>query len=596
LVKDDNPLSSAKLFYLKKSLQIFFYCFIFSSSFSQYYLRGEVKDENNNSLGSAKILLHSNNYLYYSDTTGVFEILINDATDSVTVSANGFKPISLQLAAGQYQYIILNSLNDAQISGTKKLLSFTKNKRLGFVKVPIADENDPPSSLIENQFVDACEFPETNFAVNADKVSYNNLRRYISMNSTVPNDAIRIEELMNYFNLDYKEPPPDSNFYFDSYLSQCPWNEQNQLLFFHASAKKIDFDKIAPANIVFLIDVSGSMALPNRLPMLKSAFRSLVNNLREKDTVSIVVYGKSTNVWLAPTPGKYKKEILKAVEELKASGSLPGDAGIKTAYTIAENQFIKGGNNRIILVTDGDFNIGQSTQEEMEKLIMMHKRWGIYLSCVGIGMGSQKEEKLNVLAERGSGNMTYVEDEKQTEKALMREFAQIIYSVADNAYFNIELDSSIVKSYRLIGFDNRVEALNDSVSHVIGGEVGSGNSIIALFELTTIAKANQNYGELGTVMMHYRLPGDSVNKFAFYQLPAHFKKFSSLPACYRFATSVALFGALMKNSQNINNASWSEAVSLANQSYDDKDVFQKEFFALMQKAKKIYAKEKKKSD
>ena len=548
-----------------------------------------MKDENNNALGSAKILLHSNSYLYYSDTSGVFEILINDPSDSVTISANGYKPLSIALEAGQYQYIILNALDDSQSGSRKQLLTFTKNMYMSPAKAATGAD-DVPSSFAENQFIEACQFPETSFAVNAEKVSYNNLRRYINMGSKVPQDAIRIEELLNYFNLDYKEPPADSSFSFDSYISQCPWNEKNQLLFFHASARKMDLEKIPPANIVFLIDVSGSMALPNRLPLLKTGLRFLVNNLREKDTLSIVVYGKTTSVWLYPTPGKYKKEMLKAIEELKAGVSQPGDAGIKAAYTLAENQFIQGGNNRIVLATDADFNIGQNTQEELEKMIMMHKRWGINFSCLGVGMGNNRDDKLHVLAERGNGNMTYIDDEKQAEKALLREFAQIVYTVAEKTYFDISLDSNVVKSYRLIGYENRIDAVGVSANGITGGDVVPGSSIIALFETKPLDKADVVTGQVGTITAHYRLPGDSANRTSYYDLPSYFTKFSALPAPYRFASSVALIGALMKNSSYIDNTSFSDAVSLASQSHNDKDISQKEFIALIQKVKKIYAK------
>ena len=558
-------------------------------------MRGEIKDENNNSLGNAKILLHSNNYLYYSDTAGVFEILVNEPLDSVTISADGYKPLSAQLEAGQYQYIILNLLYSAKSGTGRHLSSLTKNMQMLDIKtLTVAGEH--VNSLIENSFVEANKFPETDFAVNPDKISYNNFQRYINLNSTVPPDALRIEELLNYFNLDYKEPPADSNFSFSSYLTQCPWNEKNQLLFFHADPKKIDLDKIPPANIILLIDVSGSMNLPNRLPLLKSALRFLIANLREKDTISMITYGKATSVWLRPTPGNYKKEILKAVEQLEAGGSLPGDVAIKNAYTIAENQFIKEGNNRIILVTDGDFNTGQSTQEEMEKLIMMHKRWGIYLSCLGVGMENKKDEKLHVLAERGSGNMTYIDDEKNAEKALMREFAQIVYTVADSAQFSIQLDSNLVQHYRLIGFENRKEALNDTVNKIAGGEVGSGNSILAMVEITPTPDSVRKLlmgASIGNIGFHYKLSGDTTNRFSSYDLPGKNTKFSLLPAAYRFASSVAWCGALMKNSVYINNSNWSDAVSLANRSYNNKDVLQKEFIALIQKAKRIYARENK---
>ena len=592
-----------KLISPKKALQTFIFCCSFLPAYTQYYLRGEVRDENNNGLANAKILLHSNNYFYYADTAGSFEILINNEADSVTISANGFKPLSLSLGAGQYQFIILDPLSNTGNQSAHHLASFSRNNFSQGIKQTF-ETNNSNGNLVENPFMDVSVAPETFFSVNPEKISYNNIRRYINMNSTVPSDAIRIEELLNYFNLDYQSPSADSNFKFESYISKCPWNEQNQLLFFHASAKKVDLDKIPSSNLVFLIDITGSMDLPNRLPLLKSAFRFLVGNLRDKDTISIVVYGKSALVWLPPTPGNNKAEILKAIEELKAGGAQSGGAALKAAYNIAENQFIQGGNNRIILATDGDFNIGESTQEELEKMIMMHKRWGIYFSCLGMGMGNNKDEKLQVMAERGNGNMTYIDDEKKAEKALMREFAQIVYAVADSAYFNISLDSNIVNNYRLIGFENRMESLNDSSSIITGGEIGSENSIMAIFELGLRTKNPSSSEEQfdkkisipspGKISMRYKLPGDSINRFTDCQLTQTVTPFSSLSQPYRFAASLALYGGLLKKSTQFNAADWNLANNLGSESYNPNDIFQKEFVELMQKAKKIYAREKKK--
>ncbi|MBS1667074.1 MAG: von Willebrand factor type A domain-containing protein [Bacteroidetes bacterium] len=590
-----------KLISLKKTLQTFLFCCAFIPCFSQYYLRGEIKDETNQSVGNAKIQLHSNNYFYYPDTSGNFEILINSETDSVTISANGFKPLALLLEAGQYQSIILNSLENGNLLSQRHLMSISQPHFSDRIKDLSRLENGS-QSLVENVFEEAAASPQTIFAVNPEKISYNNINRYIGMNSTVPADAIRTEELFNYFNLGYQEPAADSNFKFDSYVSKCPWNEQNQLLFFHASAKKIDLEKIPSANLVFLIDVTGTMGLPNRLPLLKSAFRFLINNLREKDTVSIVVYGKSASIWLPPTSGSNKSEILKAIEELKAGGASPGDVAIKAAYTIAENQFIQGGNNRIILATDGEFNIGESTQEELEKMIMMHKRWGIYFSCLGVGLGNIKDEKLHVLAERGNGNMTYIDDERHAEKALMREFAQIIYAVADSAYFEINLDSNLIKSYRLIGFENKVDALKDPNSKIVGGEMGSEGSLMALFEITprVAIPATEDVSNkmqmtnFGNIVMHYKMPGDSTNRYSYYQLSTTPTLFSNLPKPYRFASSIALYAGLLKKSSQFGDAGWNDAMNLLSEAYNPNDIFQKEFEGLMRKAKKIYARDKKK--
>jgi Ca-activated chloride channel family protein len=458
--------------------------------------------------------------------------------------------------------------------------------------MPFSKTGGTSHSLVENHFLETRLYPQTSFALNPGKVSFNNLQRYINLGTMVPPDAIRIEELLNYFNLDYQLPPPDSSFQFVSYLTQCPWNRDNQLLLLHANARKNDFDKVPPTNLVFLIDATGSMDLPNKLPLLKSALKFLAGNLREKDTISIVAFGRSTSVLLPPTPGSMKKPILKAIDQLKAGGNIPGDIALRNAYTIAENQFIQGGNNRVILITDGDFNSGLITEEEMEKMIMMHKRWGIYLSCLGIGMDNKKEEKLNILVERGSGNLSYVDDEKNVEKALMREFASVVYNVADSAYFTIQLDSNLVKSYRVIGFENNLNAIRDSADHIRAGEVGSGSSIMAIVEITPTPDSVRKQllgASPGIVELHYNQPGDTLSIVSDYEIKGKLFKLSSIPDPCRFAISVAWCGQILKNSSFVGRADWSGAISLGSDSYSSKDPAQKEFIELMRKARRIYA-------
>ncbi|HTQ26733.1 MAG TPA: von Willebrand factor type A domain-containing protein, partial [Puia sp.] len=454
------------------------------------------------------------------------------------------------------------------------------------------------SSLIENEFVETSRFPETDFSININKASYSNVRRFLDMESFVPPDAVRIEEMMNYFNFDYTAPVADSNFSFNSYLSECPWNADNLLLYLHVCAKKADIEKIPPANLVFLIDVSGSMDLPNRLPLLKSAFGLLVKNLRDKDTVSIVVYGSTVGVWMQPTSGGNKKKILKAIEELNPGGPTPGEAGIRAAYRLAKSQFIKGGNNRVILATDGDFNVGQTTEDELERLILTHRQWGIYLTCLGVGMGNYKDSKLEVLAKRGNGNFAYLDGEKEAEKVLMQEFTQTVYAVADDAYLDISFNPDVVKRYRLIGFDNKLQALSDSSKGIQGGEIGSGHSLVSIFEINP---ANQNLdliqpGKKGFARadLHYRLPGDSIGRTTGYDFPFAASSFNELPSSYRFATAVAMFGGLLKKSPFMKDINWDDIIEMATQSFDPNDVSQKEFIELVDKAKKIYSKQKKK--
>lgn len=508
--------------------------------------------------------------------------------DSFTISLEGYQSLSLRLEASRFHSIVLKILYTSAQLHRNRMLSFTRNLK------PEDRRNwavggETYNSLLENDFVPAQQYPETGFAINTDKASYSNIRRFLYMSSTVPPDAVRTEELLNYFNFGYIPPPPDSVFGFQSYLSDCPWNAENQLLALRISARKIDPEKIPPSNLVFLIDISGSMDMPNRLPLLKSGFKLLVNNLREKDTVSIVVYGSTTGIWLPPTSGREKEKIHKSIEELYPGGSTPGESGIRTAYRLARNQLIKGGNNRVILATDGDFNVGQTSEDELEKLITRHQQWGIYLTCLGVGMGNYKDSKLEILAKKGNGNFAYLDNEREAEKVLVKELTQTLYSVADNVFLSMTFNPGLVKQYRLIGFDNKYKALIDSANDVDGGEVGSGHSMVALFEISP-APAVQRHGPLATVRVHYRLPNDTLQRTSGYQCTGDTVPFNKLPGCYRFASAVAMFAALLKDSKYARNYTFTDVIRLAAGSINPDDAIQQEFVAMIEKAKKIYSK------
>jgi Ca-activated chloride channel homolog len=581
---------------LKKKVLIVLLLAIHTAASAQYYLRGEIRDEKNNPLPNAKIRLHSSGYIYYAGTGGAFGITTSMKWDSVTVKMDGYHPVSLKLDAAKYQSITLKTLYASAEIRKNRLLSFTKNLK------PEDRENwavsgETYSSQIENEFVNSKKYPETGFAMHTDKAAYSNIRRFLNMGTTMPTDAVRVEEFLNYFNFSYTAPQKDSVFAFESFVSDCPWNPDNQLLFLNVCAKKIEPEKIPPSNLVFLIDVSGSMDMPNRLPLLKSAFKLLVNNLREKDTISIVVYGSTTGIWLSPTSGKEKDKIRKAIEELNPAGATPGESGIRAAYRVAKSQFIPEGNNRVILATDGDFNVGQSTENELEKLITQHQQSGIYLTCLGVGMGNYKDSKLEVLAKKGNGNFAYLDNEKEAEKVLVQEFTQTLYTVADDAYLNIQFNSELVKEYRLIGYDNKLRALADTLSEVEGGEVGSGLSLIVLFELTPQFGTFDSYYHrdgLAKVMVHYRNPGDSTGRTSYYNSTTSITDFKDLPTCYQFAASVTMFASLLKESKYAKRYTWNDAVYLAHQTHNPKDPLQAEFVEMVEKAKKIYARNKKK--
>jgi Ca-activated chloride channel family protein len=606
LTKKKERINLNQNIQLKNVVLIFFSSLFFYHSYSQYYLRGEIKDENNGLLPNVKILLHSSGYTYHSGSSGAFGIPVPESYDTITLSSEGFQTVSLRVNTTQYQNIILKMRGRPPVVARKRLLSLTKNMSAADWK-GWSIGGETYSSLVENEFVPAERFPETGFAVTIDKASYSNVRRFLNMGSTIPPDAVRIEELLNYFNFGYKAPAADSCFSFHSNLSPCPWNAEDQLLYLQVCARKIDPSKIPPANLVFLIDVSGSMDMPNKLPLLKSAFNLLINNLRQIDTVSIVIYGSTVGVWLSPTSGGDKKTIRKAIEELSPGGPTPGEAGIRAAYRLAKSQYREGGNNRVILATDGDFNVGETSEDELEKLVTLHKQWGIYLTCLGVGMGNYKDSKLEVLAKKGNGNFAYLDDEREAEKVLVREFTQTVYAVADDAYLNISFDPGMVKEYRLIGFDNKVKIISDSLNEVQGGEVGSGHSLLALFEIKPVDRdsvskpatskdRNEHAGadsdKLARVVLNYKLPHDTLARMTAYECPSRLTPFQELQPCYRFASSIALFGALLKKSRFSHQAGWKEDIEMAQSSSDPDDGMQQEFIALIEKAKKIYGKEK----
>ncbi|MBS1661395.1 MAG: von Willebrand factor type A domain-containing protein [Bacteroidetes bacterium] len=579
---------------MKSALLLLLAVLSFLSSREQFYLRGEVRDEKNSFLPDVKILLHSSGYLYHSGSSGAFGIPVPQPSDTLTLSAEGYQTITVRVDASQYQNILLHSMfHPAPPPPKKRLLSLTKDWR-NMDRKGWTVGAETYSSLVENDFIPATRFPETGFAVTIDKASYSNVRRFLNMGSTIPPDAVRIEELLNYFNFGYVDPPADSCFGMHSKLSICPWNANHQLLFLQVCARKIDAARIPPANLVFLVDVSGSMDLPNKLPLLKSAFKLLVNNLRPVDTVTIVTYGSSVAVALQPSSGQERKKILQAIEDLQPGGATPGEAGIRAAYRLAKSQLIPGGNNRVILATDGDFNEGETSEEELEKLVSQYKDWGVYLTCLGVGMGNYKDSKLEALAKKGNGNFAYLDDAREAEKVLVREFTQTVYAVADDAYLNISFNPGLVRNYRLIGFDNKVKVLSDSLSEIQGGEVGSGHSLLALFEVVPVNadSVSGNADRLARVVLNYKLPNERVARSSYYECSSQVVSFQQLQPCYRFASSIAMFGGLLKKSPFMRQADWKDAYDMASRSSDPADGMQQEFIGLIEKARKIYGRNK----
>lgn len=582
---------------MKKNLLLFKLLLLFSFSISaQYYLTGELRDDKGNFVSNALINIKSKgNYPFYSGNTGVFGIPSSLKIDSIFIHAEGFEEYKASVQTNAYQIITLK-LSSGKVNTSKSILSSITKNLITNKPYYATIEGESYSNSIENDFVDANILPETGISIHVDRASYSNIRRFINIETKVPIEAVRIEEMLNYFNFKTETKAiENSPFFFNTILTNSPWNNKNKLFAINLKAKKLDLDKVPPSNLVFLIDISGSMDMPGRLPLIKSAFKLLVDNLRNIDTVSIIAYGGETGIMLQPTSGAEKQKIIDAIEGLSPSGSTPGASAIRMAYLLASKTFIKNGNNRIVLATDGDFNVGQSTEKELEELITQQRRMGISLTCLGVGMGNYKDSKLEVLAKKGNGNFAYLDNESEVEKVLLTEFTQTLYTIASDVYLNVHFNKNYVKSYRLIGYDNKLKAIEDSSTQLEGGEVGSGHSVMAMFELTlqdSIIHLKEN--ELAQLQMQYKLPQTNVVLTRNVSADFRFTEISKVDSSVRFAAAVVLFGSALKHSKHYKVINWDQIISLAESSLDKKNLLQNEFITLVEKAKKIYSVRKKK--
>ena len=576
--------------------QILLLQLIASSLFAQqFYIRGEVKDEAGNLLQNVSILHHGTGYVYHTGSHGLFGIINNRDKDTLTFSLEGFFKEKVVAFAGRFNSVRLKNLPSSSTNVKKdKLASLTKDLTKEMQRKWYAGD-ETYASIVENRFVDAEKYPSTGLALNIDRASYSNIRRFINLGMAVPPDAVRIEEMLNYFNFNYEKPEGDNVFAVNSLLTSCPWTSDNQLFFINISTKKLNLDSLPPAHLVFLIDISGSMDMPNRLPLLKSAFQLLVANLREKDTVSLIIYGGTVGVMLNPTSGKEKDKIHRAIDELTPGGSTPGESGIRMAYSIAKGHFIEGGINRVILATDGDFNVGLKTEEELDDLISQHRKSGIYLTCLGVGMGNYKDSKIQTLARKGNGNFAYIDSYEEANKVLMKEFTQTLYTVADDVYMNVNFNPQLVRQYRLVGFDNKIGALTDSLSVIEGGEIGSGHSMMAVFEIEPAVAAGDGtfLQDFAEVHLQYKNVNDTTRHEMKKTFPYEPLRFKEIDPVYRFATSVIMFGSLLKTSQFARDISWGDVVYNASESANPTDINQHGFVELVIKARNLYNKLKK---
>ena len=568
-----------------------FFSVVFTAK-SQYFLKGIIRDERNNIIAKAKIYLHSSKSYFLSGYDGGFGIHGKYRNDSLTVELAGFKKQTVAVKTDVLSQIILKMDATTIIKYKPKLISFTKDAKESSRLNPFVSD-ETYFKLVENEFVKTENFPNAGFSLNVNKASYSNIRRFINMESSVPPDAVRIEEMINYFNLDYETPTENKTFNIRSSITACPWNQDNNLLYLKISARKLELDKIPPGNFVFLIDVSGSMDMPNRLPLLKESFQLFVKNLRPVDKISIVTYGGVVGIWLEPTNGNEKDKINNALELLTAAGDTPGESAIVAAYKLANSSFIKDGNNRVILATDGDFNVGQTSEKALDELITKMKETGIYLTCLGVGMGNFKDSKLETLAKRGNGNYAYLDNLREAEKVLVKELTETLYSVAENTFINLNFNAKQISTYRLIGFDNKRDAIQDTNSEIEGGEIGSGGSTIAIFEIVPTIKCNVG-DTIGKLNLKYHEPRAAADCMQEIKFDVIYNRRDTASNSESFSAAVAMFGLKLKDSPYLNNATWSDVKSFAIKAADPKIFLQNDFLILMEKAVKIYEPSKRK--
>lgn len=568
----------------------------------QTYFRGEVSDESGNTLQQVSIRQLSTGFLFKTGMGGRFGISSNAVVDSFYFSLEGYQPEKWSGTADAFLQIRLRLLPSSLSNPDRpRLSSRTANmsrqdERRAFIG------NETYTSLIENAWINTTQYPTTGLALNVDRASYSNIRRFLNRATFVPADAVRIEEMLNYFPVPATSLASSTDtalFKVGSLLGPCPWNWDHQLLQVQVAARQLDLDTLPASHLVFLIDVSASMDMPNRLPLLQSAFRMLTLNLREKDTVSIVAYGGITAVLLRAVSGCEKDSIMHVIDSLTPGGATPGESGIRMAYQLAKDHFIENGNNRVILATDGDFNVGLRTERELDELITSQRAKGIYLTCLGVGMGNYKDSKIQLLAEKGNGNFAYIDTEREAEKIMMKEFAQTLYTVADNAYMQVSFSPNWVKQYRLIGFDNKVSALLDSLSSIEGGEMGSGNTLTALFELDPtdsllLAQKDHRNELLAQVSLRYRSTLDTLPQLRIAHLGANQASSLLELRTHQFYAAVALFGMKLKESSQVKNYSWAQLQLLVDQVIDGAQPLQVEFAQLVAQAAARYEPKKKK--
>lgn len=460
--------------------------------------------------------------------------------------------------------------------------------------------------IYENNFLNVIKNPLSTFSIDVDAASYSNARRYITQGNLPPKNAVRIEEFVNYFNYDYKQPQDEHPFSITTEVSDCPWNDTIKLLHIGIQGKQVELENLPNTNLIFLLDVSGSMESPDKLPLLKSSFHMLLDQLGEKDRIAVVTYAGNAGLVLPSTSCDNKDQILEAINNLEAGGSTAGGEGIELAYKIAEENLIKGGNNRIILATDGDFNVGVSSDAELVRLIEDKRDNGVYLSVLGFGTGNIKDSKMEKLADNGNGNYYYIDNLFEAKKVLVSEIGGTLLTIAKDVKIQLEFNPAKVKEYRLIGYENRMlESEDFEDDKKDAGELGAGHSVTAIYEIvenngenTSNDKTNYKYVstqinpdaynsvDLATLRFRYKNPDDTTSNLIEETVLDRHLPADSASMNFNFSAAVAEFALLLRDSKYKGTANYDQVVELAMKSKgEDPEGYRSEFIRLVKAAK-----------
>jgi Ca-activated chloride channel family protein len=602
-----------------------------------YTISGTVTDATGQPVARASVMVKGTTIGTSTDFKGFFKLSVPDNGNTLIISAVGFDTKEISVNGKTSVSITLvattKSMQEVVVMGYApvKKMSVTGSTSTLYGSVPgvqisqangdmqyyykkdeqgLYDDFDREGydKITENKFLKATDNPLSTFSIDVDAASYSNIRRFLNQGQLPPAGAVRIEEMVNYFKYEYPQPEKKDPFTVNTEISDAPWNPNHKLVLIGLQGRQIPTDNLPASNLVFLIDVSGSMDEPNKLPLVKASMKLLVDQLREEDKVAMVVYAGAAGLVLPPTSGYEKTKIKDAIDRLDAGGSTAGGAGIKLAYKTARENFVKGGNNRVILCTDGDFNVGESSDDAMERLIEQERKSGVFLTVLGYGMGNYQDAKMQKLADKGNGNHAYIDGLTEAKKVLVNEFGGTLFTIAKDVKLQIEFNPAKVQGYRLIGYENRMlakEDFNDDKKDA--GELGSGHTVTALYEVIPVgaesdflkdvdklkyqkdveplSKTKYN-DEIMTVKLRYKAPDGDVSKLIEHPVKDEQIAIAKTSDNFRFAAAVAQFGLLLRDSEFKSEASYASVISLAKKAKgNDDEGYRSEFIRLVENAK-----------